>query len=148
MVSLATIVAFLSGPPAQAWEDLSRFGTAGSPASVSAHSLRAPLAKTGVKRGEVMRDRLFTHRQDHPHGAPPVVTWPYLASDYEYATQAAAPAEIQAPNYPTVIVLADPGRQPQEPPLAGTPPDYSYVPGCRAIPNGYYCDTHGDEAPQ
>jgi hypothetical protein len=147
MVSLATMVAILSSPPAPAWEGFSRFGTAGSPAMVSAHGSRAPLAKSGVKRGEVMRDGLFIHRQRHPRGAPPVIIWPYLAFDDDYTTQAEVPAETQAPIYPTVIVLADPKRQGEESSRADTPPDYSNVPGCRAIPNGYYCDTHRDEIP-
>jgi hypothetical protein len=49
---------------------------------------------------------------------------------------------------PQVIVIS--GSNYAQGPMApapGDPPDYSYVPGCHAIPNGYHCDTPRPEAP-
>ena len=62
--------------------------------------------------------------------------WP----DYQgYGVQPVQPA--QAPVQPEVIVIhADPdGRMTT---AESAPADYSYVQGCKPIPNGYHCDAH------
>jgi hypothetical protein len=56
--------------------------------------------------------------------------WPYIDT-----------VSSQAPAAPTVIVAsAAPTPASQQKP-SDQLPDYSYIPGCHAIPNGYHCDT-------
>ncbi len=65
--------------------------------------------------------------------------WPIDATQSQVGT--AVPSE------PQVIVISGSnygqGHSAQAP---GDPPDYSYVPGCHAIPNGYHCDAPRHEA--
>lgn len=60
------------------------------------------------------------------------------------------PAQVgtAVPSAPQVIVISSSNyAQGRIPPTPGDPPDYSYVPGCQAIPNGYHCETPVHEAP-
>jgi hypothetical protein len=53
-----------------------------------------------------------------------------------------------APSEPQVIVISSSNyAQGRIAPAPGDPPDFSYVPGCHAIPNGYHCDAPRHEAP-
>lgn len=64
-------------------------------------------------------------------GAWPGDWWPAYA--YQPAQQTEAP-----PSQPEIVVIQ--GNGPEHMTKAETIPDYSYVPGCRAIANGYHCD--------
>jgi hypothetical protein len=75
----------------------------------------------------------------------PLGFWPDWWSDswpYSWPTGTTPVAAGQGPSDPSVIVISSvPNLAPvQTPPQA--PPDYSYVPGCHAVPNGYHCDVH------
>jgi hypothetical protein len=67
-----------------------------------------------------------------------IAAWPYPWSPDAGPIQAAEPPTP----HPTVIVLSN--AAPSHAALPSPPedrlPDYSYVPGCHAIPGGYHCD--------
>jgi hypothetical protein len=71
--------------------------------------------------------------------------WPYPWWPYD-----TTPADVgtAVPSEPHVIVISDSNyTQGRIAPTPGDPPDYSYIPGCHAIPNGYHCDAPRPEAP-
>lgn len=57
--------------------------------------------------------------------------WPDVT---EVVTYASPPEE---PVQPQIVIIQ---RDKTESKLAEAPPDYGYVAGCHAIPNGYHCD--------
>ena len=77
----------------------------------------------------------------HQNGFPTAI-WPYFPLSEAYAL----PAEAGAASQPEVIVMAGPHVAAPENPTPRAPADYSYIAGCRAIPNGYHCDTTLDGA--
>jgi hypothetical protein len=62
--------------------------------------------------------------------------WPDVGQGVTYAPPPEAPVE---PVQPEVIVIQSDNQQPK---VAEATPDYGYVGGCHAIPNGYHCDTN------
>jgi hypothetical protein len=58
-----------------------------------------------------------------------------------YAYQPAQPTEAP-PSQPQIVVIQGDGTEHMT--RAETTPDYSYVPGCHAIANGYHCDPPGE----
>jgi hypothetical protein len=62
--------------------------------------------------------------------------WPNTG--YEYGYQPVQQAQ-DAPSQPQVIVIRSDGNGRMT--AAEATPDYGYVQGCHAIPNGYHCDT-------
>lgn len=80
------------------------------------------------------------HRQRATQTGFPIGIAPFYA-DPGFATQVVqAPAVEAAPAQPQVIVI-NTDRAGHT--VAEVAPDFSYVPGCRAIANGYHCDTGG-----
>ena len=72
--------------------------------------------------------------------------WPIIPRWPIDTTQAQVGTAI--PSEPQVIVISSSNyAQGRIAPAPGDPPDYSYVPGCHAIPNGYHCDAPRHEAP-
>lgn len=78
--------------------------------------------------------------------------WPYpwwpidTTQGWPIDTQAQVGTAI--PSEPQVIVISSSNyAQGRIAPTPGDPPDYSYVAGCHAIPNGYHCDVPRHEAP-
>jgi hypothetical protein len=67
-----------------------------------------------------------------------VVGWPYLWP-LDSTPGVISLTGSDAPSTPQVIVVA--GSAADAPPRSAPDPDYGYVPGCRAIPGGYHCDT-------
>jgi hypothetical protein len=63
--------------------------------------------------------------------------WGYDWPDNGYGYQPVQPAQ-DAPLQPQVIVIRSDGDGRM---TTDEAPDYSYVQGCHAIPNGYHCDT-------
>jgi hypothetical protein len=59
--------------------------------------------------------------------------WPYNGNGYESVQQAQ-----DAPSEPQVVVIRTDGNGRMT--SAEAAPDYGYVQGCHAIPNGYHCD--------
>jgi hypothetical protein len=69
-------------------------------------------------------------------------SWPFLDS---------APIQVpsvasDAPSNPVVIVMSGLSDRAPERATPETPPDYGYIAGCHAIPNGYHCDIPHNEA--
>jgi hypothetical protein len=92
----------------------------------------------GVQNGGFHRGAAF--RNPGLAGIWPYPWWPIDTTPTEVG--AAVPSE------PQVIVISSSNyAQGRIAPAPGDPPDYSYVPGCHAIPNGYHCDAPRHEAP-
>ena len=60
--------------------------------------------------------------------------WPDMGQAEAYAPPPDAPVQ------PEVIFIQSDNKQPR---VAEATPDYGYIAGCHAIPNGYHCDTSG-----
>jgi hypothetical protein len=88
----------------------------------------------------------FNRRIPVRNGFWPLSIWPdgVLTSQYDVPPVQEVPQAT-----PEVIIVGGTvggtGPAPSDDPASRTPPDYSYVPGCRAIPNGYHCDLPSDE---
>jgi hypothetical protein len=71
----------------------------------------------------------------------PIGVWPYWWPD-SWPMDTTPVAVGQSPSDPTVIVISGVPNLPPVQTAPQTPADYSYVPGCRPVPNGYHCDVH------
>lgn len=103
------------------------------------------------RRGRGFAGRGFTPYGYSPYGYWPYSYWPGDWSDYGFSGPSwpggaqVVVAPPPAPALPQIIVIrpATAGSAMSEAKL-----DYSYVPGCHAIPNGYHCDSaHPDTPP-
>jgi hypothetical protein len=103
----------------------------------------------GVQNGVFRRGAAF--RNTGLAGIWPYPWWPTDTMAYPWwPTDTMMPAEVgtAVPSEPQVIVISSPNyAQGHIATTPGDPPDYSYVAGCHAIPNGYHCDAPGQEAP-
>jgi hypothetical protein len=78
----------------------------------------------------------------------PYPWWPIDTTEGWPIDTTQAQVGTAAPSEPQVIVVSGSNyAQERIAPTPGDPPDYSYVPGCHAIPNGYHCDAPRHEAP-
>jgi hypothetical protein len=78
----------------------------------------------------------------------PYPWWPIDTTEGWPIDTTQAQVGTAAPSEPQVIVVSGSNyTQERIAPTPGDPPDYSYVPGCHAIPNGYHCDAPRHEAP-
>jgi hypothetical protein len=128
-------------------------GIARVPARVSPIFRSGRIGTPGVTRGlgGVQND---VFRRGAGFGNPGLAgIWPYPWWPID-TTQGwpidTTPAQVgtAVPSEPQVIVISSSNHaQGRTAPPPGDPPDYSYVPGCHAIPNGYHCDAPGHEAP-
>jgi hypothetical protein len=96
------------------------------------------MARLRVQEGLGLRRRGLTQN------ALPAAIWPY-GLDTPIQVPAAAEA---VPSQPEVLVIAGSHGDLRENTTPRTPPDYSYVTGCHAIPNGYHCDNAHNEVTQ
>jgi hypothetical protein len=136
--------------PALAWDGPNGFGMAGFPSAFATH-----LPQTAV-RSRVMPPRNMARRIDAQNGLRfrrhaqlrnglPVLTLPY-SSSIGMTTVDVPSVQNGRPSDPPVFVMSQlPNRAPERT-APETPPDYGYVAGCRAIPNGYHCDMPHDGA--
>ena len=91
-----------------------------------------------------VRHSLRVH--DHhlgPQGSLPVAIWPYEPY-IDTPPTAVAPSESEAAPAPQVIIIQSDNSARYGPTRPDAPLDFSYVPECRAIPNGYHCGDHQD----
>jgi hypothetical protein len=72
-------------------------------------------------------------------GGSPIGIWPFFPFFDTLPIQAPSVAS-ETPSSPVVIVMSDMSDRAPERATPGTLPDYGYVAGCHAIPNGYHCD--------
>jgi hypothetical protein len=66
--------------------------------------------------------------------------WPIGAWPYSWPMDTAPVTVDGGLANPSVIVISAAPSSAPERTGPQTPPDYSYVPGCHAVPNGYHCD--------
>jgi hypothetical protein len=82
------------------------------------------------------------HHTAQPQISMPVPFWPDSTFIDSAPTEPSSGGDEISPN-PYVIVSPPQASSPQAQTPSQAAPDYSYVAGCRAIPNGYSCDfTH------
>jgi hypothetical protein len=91
-----------------------------------------------------LREDLGQRRSGLTQNALPLAIWPY---GLDTPIEAPAAAET-VPSQPEVLVIAGSHGVLPENATPQTPPDYSYVTGCHAIPNGYHCDNTHKEVTQ
>jgi hypothetical protein len=86
-------------------------------------------------------------RDRHKQASVATTVWPFTPFVDTSAAQL-VPIDNQPPAEPQVIIVSN-AQQPQsDRPRSDMPPDFGYVPGCRAIPNGYHCDNpHTETSP-
>ena len=101
-------------------------------------------AMNGFHRQSIVRRRVFAARQSRQRSAQTVFPigggdWlpDWGPSDSQIAEYPPAPDPLSQPQ---VIVIHPDNRGPT---VAEAAPDYGYIPGCQAIPNGYHCDPGG-----
>jgi hypothetical protein len=69
-------------------------------------------------------------------------SWPF----FDTAPMQVPSVVSDAPSNPVVVVMSGVSDRAPERATPEAPPDYGYVAGCHAIPNGYHCDTpHKEE---
>ena len=101
-------------------------------------------ANTVAMRRFRLQEGLGPRRRGLTQNALPVTIWPYgLDTPIE-----APPAAQAVPSQPEVLVIAGSHGDLPENMTPQNPPDYSYVTGCHAIPNGYHCDNTHNEVTQ
>jgi hypothetical protein len=131
--------------PALAWDGITRFGTAGFSSSFAIQTARPFMRNSNVMphivaRNADLRNDLRLRRHALFQNGPPVTIWPY--SSFDGTTPIGIPPiQSELAPIPPVFVMSGLPNGVPEPQAPETPPDYGYVAGCRAIPNGYHCDT-------
>lgn len=119
-------------------------------AAFAGHGPRAFVRSHAMIRRFAGRNIAFQNNLRLHRGAQWQSGWPIASWLYSWpidTTPVGIPlvgSERQAGPY--VIVIADSLNRAPERTAPSLLPDYSYVPGCHAIPNGYHCDT-GPNAP-
>jgi hypothetical protein len=81
---------------------------------------------------------------DHPlrpQGSLPVAIWPYEPY-IDAPLTSVAPTGSEAAPAPQIIIVQSDNPTRFRPPKPEPPLAFSYVPECRAIPNGYHCGDH------
>jgi hypothetical protein len=130
--------------PALAGEGFAHGGARVSAPRV-AHALRAFRAARGeAPRRVVAADTVPGRDAAHVRRPVAIVVWPYAPIDGIPSIE--TPAGDTGAEAPNVIVVERAPMAGAGPSGAEPLPDYGYVPGCRAIPNGYACDTRQQAA--
>jgi hypothetical protein len=100
----------------------------------------------GVQNGFRFNQNGFRFDRDGQllKGSPIVIwpSWPFFDTTPIQVPQVAS----DAPSNPVVIVMSGLSDRAPERAIPETPPDYGYVAGCHAIPNGYHCDVPPNSA--
>jgi hypothetical protein len=131
--------------PALARDSANTFGMAGLPSSFAIHTARPFMRNSNVMphivaRNADLRNDLRLRRHALFQNGRPITIWPY--SSFDGTTPIGIPPmQSELAPIPPVIVMSGLPNGVPEPQAPETPPDYGYVAGCRAIPNGYHCDT-------
>ena len=145
VVSLLSLLGTGVVMPALARDGINTFGMAGFPSNFAIHTARPfmrnsnSIPQISARSFNVQNDLRFRRHALFQNGLP-ITFWPY--SSFTDATPADVPpiqSEV-APSTPVIVMSGLPNGLP-EPQAPETPPDFDYVAGCRAIPNGYHCDS-------
>jgi hypothetical protein len=120
-------------------------GMAGFPSGFAIHTAR-PIMRNRVvtphiaaRDTDVQNDLRFRRHTQLQNGSQ-ITIWPY--SSFTDTTPLDVPqnqSEVPA-STPIIVMSGLPNGVPDRT-VPETPPDYGYIAGCRAIPNGYHCDT-------
>jgi hypothetical protein len=124
---------------ASAWHGVNRFEVAGISSTFPVHPPQT--AKRGrirtVAHHIAVQKRSRFVRDARSLRASPISIWPFSLPLFMFP--------IAIPTSPIVVVLSEFPRNASGPTISETLLDYDYVPGCRAIRNGYHCDSpHGE----
>lgn len=123
--------------PALARDGVNTFGLAGFSSGFPMHTAR-PFVRNRVVTRHITARAANVRNDLHFRHALPIMIWPY-SSFVGTTTMDVPPIQSEGPSNPPIFVMSQlPNRVLERPPE--TPPDYGYVAGCRAIPNGYHCD--------
>ena len=130
--------------PASAWDGFNRFGMIRVPSRIPMQlpdgSMRHHFS--GQRQMMDVRHSLRVHGHHlRSQGSLPVAIWPYQPY-IDTPLTAVAPTESEAAPAPQVIIIQSDNPARVRPTKPEAPPDFSYVPECRAIPNGYHCGDH------
>jgi hypothetical protein len=143
VIVILSLIATGAAAPALARDGVNMFGVAGFPSGFVMHSAR-PIMRNSVvtphmtARADVQNDLRFRRHTRLQNGLP--IIWPY--SSFTDATPLEVlPSQDESPSSPSVIVISGLPNGLPDHAVPEAPPDYSYIAGCRAIPNGYHCDT-------
>ena len=128
---------------ALARDGVNTLGVAGFPSGFVVHAAR-PFMRNSVvtphmtARADVQNDLRFRRHTRLQNGLP--IIWPYSSFTDETPMQV-IPSQDESPSSASVIVMSGLPNGVPDRAVPETPPDYGYIAGCRAIPNGYHCDT-------
>jgi hypothetical protein len=126
---------------------------ASSVGPVSSVQMRLPFASAHrhIRMRHIITDRVrhdFPRRHAVARHFAPVAILPYAYSVEAVPVERPVTRDEAAGN-PYVVAISRSTSDVPEPTTApAMPPDYSYVPGCVAIPNGYHCKTPPKEVPR
>ena len=145
------MLSLLGTTPVLAWNGTNRVSMPGLPSASSEHvpPARMPssiVAPRIMARHIGIQDRLHFHRHAQSQNGLPIVTWPY-SLPFEVTPTEIRPDEDELPTTPQIIVMSGLPDLAPERIAPEAPPDYDYVAGCRAIPNGYHCEVPHKQAP-
>jgi hypothetical protein len=92
----------------------------------------------GQQQIDVRHDLRIHDHPLRPQGGLPVAIWPYEPY-IDAPLTSVAPTGSEAAPAPQIIIVQSDNPARFTPPKPEAPLDFSYVPACRAIPNGYHC---------
>jgi hypothetical protein len=107
--------------------------------------IRGNLAPSVVPRQYIIGNDLLLRRGDRFENGWPIGIWPFWP-DFDTIPTVVPPSGSEGPGSPSVVVVSGSPNGAPERTASATLPDYSYVAGCHAIPNGYHCDVPHDAA--
>lgn len=149
VIAILSVVTTGGSVPAPAWDGLNRFGMTRLKQGSSIHVPEASVRSGSSAPHHVgMRTDLRFHHPIQSRNGSPVAIWPDSAPFNTMPVQGPPPDDSEAPAGPSVTVMSDMLHNAPTDTVPETPPDFSYVAGCRAIPNGYHCDYQHEEAPR
>jgi hypothetical protein len=145
VVGLLSLIGTGVVAPAMARDGITTFGSTRFPSSFAIHTARPFMRNSNVMPHiaggsfDVRNDLRFRRRTQLQNGLP-ITIWPFL-SFVGTTPIDIPPIQSEVPPAPPIIVMSGLPNGVPKPQAPEDPPDYGYVAGCRAIPNGYHCDT-------
>lgn len=132
LVSAVLLLGIGEISPACAWNG----GEQGRTEPTPAHSGPAMNHDGFAMRHSGVRGDVRLRRLNRSQYSLPILGWPYAP----FLDTAGFPVENETPVGPEVIILSNSPPAGSAPAAPQALADYSYILGCRAIPNGYHCD--------
>jgi hypothetical protein len=146
VIAVLTILGTGVGAPALARGGVSTFGFA---SGFALHTARPSMRNRVVMRhisgrhADVQNGLRFRRRTQLQNGLP-ITIWPY--SSFTDTMPMDVPlTQSTVSSSPYVIAMSGVPNGGPDRTAPDTPPDFSYVAGCHAIPNGYHCDAPHNE---